>query len=195
MSGELRTVTAEAGSYDLFVKAVTKAEWSKKIVENGEGAKIIIETAGIEDGNKANVTVWQRTSNRVDIPVEQIDNLVIEGGRVEHEWSYKYPADEPPTDSGIDDKPTKSSPYFYFVVSVAGVSARSPMLEYYDCLEIELKDEDGNPIPEVEYILELSNGEYRKGKLDSEGKSREERVPPGYHRVEFFNHENLVPGE
>ena len=69
------------------------------------------------------------------------------------------------------------------------------MLEYYDCLEIEILDEEGNPIPEIEYILTLSNGEYRTGKLDSRGKSLEERVPPGYHRVEFTNRENLVPGE
>ena len=46
-------------------------------------------------------------------------------------------------------------------------------------------DEDGNPIPDQEYILYLSNGEVRKGKLDGSGYKEEKDVPPVPGSVRF----------
>ncbi|MBI1926578.1 hypothetical protein HYR99_20335 [Candidatus Poribacteria bacterium] len=65
--------------------------------------------------------------------------------------------------------------------------ARSGLLAYKDWIEIELKDEEDNPIANEEYILYLSNREVRQGKLDGNGYKKEEKLPPGYCSVKFPN--------
>jgi hypothetical protein len=59
------------------------------------------------------------------------------------------------------------------------------MLKYKDYVEIELRDEEGSPIPNEKYIMYLSNGEVRKGKLDDRGQAKVEEVPPKAASVRF----------
>ena len=80
-----------------------------------------------------------------------------------------------------------STPQYYFEILVGRCKARSGLLDYKDWIEIELKDEEDNPIADEEYILYLSNGEVRKGKLDGNGYKKEEKIPPGDCNVKFPN--------
>jgi type VI secretion system secreted protein VgrG len=52
-------------------------------------------------------------------------------------------------------------------------------------VELQLVDEDGNPVPDAKYELHLPTGEVKKGTLDGSGKARVEGVPPGACRVVF----------
>ena len=67
--------------------------------------------------------------------------------------------------------------------------ARSDLLEFRDWIEIELIDENDNPIANEDYVLYLPNGEVRKGKLDANGYKKEENIPPGKCQLEFSNYE------
>ncbi len=44
---------------------------------------------------------------------------------------------------------------------------------------IELKDEEGNPIPNEAYEIKLPDGKILSGRLDKEGKARVERLEKG----------------
>jgi type VI secretion system secreted protein VgrG len=52
-------------------------------------------------------------------------------------------------------------------------------------VELQLVDEDGNPVANAKYELHLPNGDVKKGTLDGSGKARVEDVPPGACRVVF----------
>ncbi len=44
---------------------------------------------------------------------------------------------------------------------------------------IELKDDDGNPMPDEEYRVKLPDGKILSGWLDEEGKAKVEGIPKG----------------
>jgi len=60
-----------------------------------------------------------------------------------------------------------------------------------DRIEIELVDENGNPVADEEYILYLPDGKERKGKVDSKGYAMEKDIPPGEILVKFPNLEEV----
>jgi hypothetical protein len=59
---------------------------------------------------------------------------------------------------------------------------------------IELKDDDGNPIPGEEYQVKLPDGSIKSGRLDDQGKARVENIPEGGTAEVIFPriHENDV---
>jgi len=88
-------------------------------------------------------------------------------------------------DEDSEDEHEYSSPEYYFVVLVKDNTARSGLLKFKDWIEIELVDEDDNPIAGVEYILYIRDGSIREGKLDGDGFAREEGLVPKDSRVIF----------
>ena len=69
--------------------------------------------------------------------------------------------------------------------------ARSALLEFLHFVEFKLQDEEGEPIPDKDYRMVLANGEIREGKLDGDGKAREEDVPPGKCDIRVFKNKKL----
>jgi hypothetical protein len=78
-----------------------------------------------------------------------------------------------------------SAPQYYFEVRIGSCTARSGLLKYQDYIEIELKDENDEPIGEAEYALHLSDGSVRKGELNQQGTAKEHKMPPGRCEVRF----------
>jgi type VI secretion system secreted protein VgrG len=54
-------------------------------------------------------------------------------------------------------------------------------------IEIELVDEEGQPVPSEKYLIELSDGTKKEGMLDSEGHARVDGIDPGTCKVSFPN--------
>jgi hypothetical protein len=52
-------------------------------------------------------------------------------------------------------------------------------------VEIELVDQDGEPVPDARYLLELADGSTRTGKLDGSGRAQVRDIDPGTARVTF----------
>lgn len=52
-------------------------------------------------------------------------------------------------------------------------------------IEIQLQDEDGNPVPRVRYEVVLPTGELRRGYLDKAGFARLDAIPDGQCQVSF----------
>lgn len=60
-----------------------------------------------------------------------------------------------------------------------------------DWIEIQITDEDGNPLAYEDYILYLPNGEKREGKTDDNGFVKERDIPSGEISIEFLNIEEI----
>lgn len=52
-------------------------------------------------------------------------------------------------------------------------------------IEIELKDEEGNPVPGESYRIELPDGSAVEGTLGADGKARVDGIEPGNCKVTF----------
>jgi hypothetical protein len=186
MDGTIRRDGISEGQCEVVLMSVHNAKWSKESARAGDEVKLSAEVLGYEDGTKAQFKIWEQDIKGPDDPITEIETIV-QGGKVEADWKYEYHEDEEKeyADQGLNKG--YSSPEYYFVVHVGEDKARSGLLEYKDWIEIELKDEDKNPIVDEEYILYLSDGSVRKGKLNGDGYVREEKIPPGKCNVRFPN--------
>jgi len=183
----------DAGDYSVKLFSVFNAKWSEESARVGDVVELSAETEGYEDGTKAVFRIWERDIDGADDFIAEIVTTV-DGNKVGAEWAYEYHEDTDEV-SEEDERKGYSAPEYYFIVHVEECKARSGLLEFKDWIEIELLDDDYNPVPDEDYILYLPSGETRKGKLDGDGFKREENVPPGHCRVEFPNLSDIVNQE
>ena len=187
LAGRIKKSCVSEGQYDVELAAITNAEWSTKKAKYGETVKMGAEVTGFESGAKATFQVFKRDSNRADRPVDTIGNIDVSDGTIEADWRFEYREGEDDPELGRRDTGRYSYPSFYFTVTIEEVKASSGTLRLTDDLEIELNDEDGNPMKDEPYEVRLASGEVRTGKLDQDGKATEKDVPPTRNQVEFPN--------
>ena len=184
LAGQVKKAGIEEGSYKITLKAITEAKWSKDKAKVGDEVKLSAKTSGIEDGTKATFQIFIKDPSFADKGLASLE-ADISGDKVEVEWELQV--DESLLE--IHDEKEKnggySNPSFYFIVTAGGQTQRSALLKYDDIVEITLKDGEGNAIGGAKYKMRLPNGEIREGTLDSNGKAKEEKVPPGRVRVSY----------
>ncbi len=178
LTGRIKKAGLKEGDYEIALKAITKAEWSTGSAYVGDKVKLLVDTVGIEDGEKAVLQVFIKDSNCADRPFKSFDSK-ISGGKVEQEWELKI------DDKLAEDQEAKvrssgySSPSFYFTITVANLKTKSALLIFKDYVELELKDDDGKPVGNVKYTVYLPNGGVKEGYLDKDGYAKVEELPPG----------------
>jgi uncharacterized Zn-binding protein involved in type VI secretion len=183
LTGEIKQMGVPEGSYEIKICNITQAKWSVKNATVGDKVKLLVETVGVDSGEKAELQIFIKDSGFTDRLFETI-KTEIKSDKIEEEWEFK-----------VDDKLFKdqdgkkgkgySNPYYYFVVYTAGLKQRSGFLRYRDWIELELKDENGKTIGGAEYTLHLQNGQIIKGKLDNNGYAKVENIPPGKVKVTY----------
>lgn len=184
LAGGFKESVTETGNYELTLRAIVTAVWSKTTAKVGETVRLTAETAGLKDGAKARLEIWIYDPNYSTERLKIIESK-ISGNKVESEWLVEVDDDMLAVAREKEIMGRFSMPQFYFVVTVGNFSKRSGMLTIIDDLEFELKDEFGNPIPDKEYSLYLPNGAIRTGNLDGSGKGKETDLPAGSIRVSF----------
>ncbi len=182
LTGSIQKSGIKEGDYEIALKAITKAEWSGTTAYVGDKVKLLVDTVGVEDGEKAELQVFIKDSNCADKLFKSFD-CKISSGKVEQEWELKI------DDQLADDQDAKvrssgySSPSFYFTVAVDGLKTKSALLIFKDYVELELKDDDGKPVGNVKYTVYLPNGGVKEGYLNKEGYAKEDDLPPG--KIEY----------
>jgi uncharacterized Zn-binding protein involved in type VI secretion len=183
-----RSSLPSAGQGKVVLQGMSEAEWSVAEAAMGETVKMSAKVEGAEPGAEATFTVYQRDLSGADRAVEKVE-AQVNGTQVEAEWELVYLPDQPGKEDDTGEIVTAlqkySAPEYYFEVAVKQLQTRSGMMVYKDYVEIELKDEDGNPMAGEDYVVYLSNGEVRQGKLDSNGYMKEENIPPVFVHVAF----------
>ncbi len=182
MDGKIKRDSIKQGQAKMQLFNVSNAQWSKDKADVGEKVKLTADVEGFEDGTAATIEIYKRDIIGADAVIDTIETKV-KNKKVEAEWEYKYPEDEDESENA--EIKGYSSPEYYFCVIIGRVKAKSGLLGYKDWIEIELKDEVNNPIANEDYIIYLSNGEIRKGKLNSKGYKKEENIPPGNCIIKF----------
>ncbi len=184
--GKIRRDTLKEGECKVQLFYVSNAKWSKDKVDIGDKVKLSAKVEGYEDGTPATFEVYSRDFKRTDYIVFTSE-AKVKSKKVETEWEFKYTDEEDGDPDGAEVNNKYSSPVFYFRVIVEHCTAQSGLLMYKDYIEIELLDDDDKPIGNEDYIIYLSDGSVRKGKLNGSGYKKEEKVPPGFYRIIFPN--------
>ncbi len=182
--GHIKRDALGEGQCEAVLYTVSNAKWSKDSAEVGEKVKLSAEVQGFDDGTKATVEIYKRDITGPDVQFETL-HLKVKSGKVEAEWEYVIPEEDEEKETKQSEQEKYTAPDYYFDVLVEHCKSRSGLLSVKDYIEIELRDAEDNPVAEQEYILYLSNGEVREGKLDKNGYAKEEKIPPGKCHVKF----------
>ncbi len=178
------------GDYKIKLFSVFNAKWSTDSARAGDVVTLSAEVEGFEDGTEAKIEIWEQDVTGPDDLIKKIE-ATVDSGKIEAEWEYEYIEDD--DEVTVEDKiKGYSAPEYYFIVKVEDHRARSGLLEYKDSIEFELKDQNDTGIGNEEYILYLSDGSIRKGKLDGKGYAKEEKIRPGRYVVKFSALPNIV---
>ena len=184
LAGRIRRDGVDAGSYEIGLRCISKAEWSVERAKVGDTVTLRAVCAGLESGTKAALKIFVRDYNVPDRVVAELPAEVANDA-IEADWVFAVDEKILRLQSSQQARSGYSSPRFYFVAEAEGCAARSPFLFYSDWLEIRLADSQGKAAAGKAYKVVFPNGEIREGTLDSDGKARLENVPPGKAQIFF----------
>jgi uncharacterized Zn-binding protein involved in type VI secretion len=184
LDGTVRRDALSEGKSTVTLKDVYGAEWGQDEARPDEAVGYSAKVDGFEDGTTATVQILKRDIKGTDVIVDEME-MEVEGGKVEGEWAYVYPEDGSGEEDDSGTSGGYSAPQYYLEVRIGSCTARSSLLKYQDYVEVELRDEEDDPIDGTEYVLYLSDGSVRNGTLDKQGKVKEENVPAGPHVMTF----------
>jgi uncharacterized Zn-binding protein involved in type VI secretion len=190
LKGEIRKTGIQQGNYEISLMAIRGAKWSQRSAAVGDKVKLLAETVGIESGEKAILSIFIRDAYSPD-HLYRILETQVKNDRIEAEWTLEIEEELLKIQEKKFESGTYYSPQFYFAVKTAECSARSRILPVKDWIEIELKDDAGNPAAGAKYQLHLSNGTIKDGTLDSNGCARVDNIPPGKIEVTFVQGESI----
>lgn len=161
---------------------IKNLKWDKKEAKRGDIIKITADVENSIDGTDAEIEIWEYDNDLahdfiVKIPVE------VKNGKIETSWEFEYQEDTDDIPSNDELEQGYNPPEYFFRVKILGVSEDSEILGFKDWIEMQLKDDEGNPMADQDYELQFPDGLKKKGKTDSEGKILLEDIPPGNFKV------------
>ena len=180
--GAFKKTGVKEGDYEIELKAITRAEWSKKEAEVGEKVKLIVETTGIENGEKATLQIYIKDSSFADRLLKTI-STEVKSDKIEEEWELKIAKDLLDVQDEKSSIDKYSTPLFVFEVQAGGQKQRSGLLQYKDWIELKIKDAEGKSLANKKFKLYFPNGEIREGTLDSNGYAKVGKIPPGKFKI------------
>lgn len=177
--GKITRDALAEGNSELILKKIFNSKWSKDLVKPGDKVELSVESEGLDNGVSITFYIWQKDIKKADLQIKNIE-ASISGDKAKVEWEVDAKPAEEMHEEGY------SSPQYYFTVLCnPDLTARSGMLYIEDFIEIELKDDEGKPKANEEFILYLPDGKILNEKLDSNGYKKVEKIPAGNYSISF----------
>ncbi len=186
-------LSGESSCIPVYNIDVSNMKWSTKEARRGDKLDLTADVKGGSDGMEATLTIFEYDRDNIHDKIIELPGE-IKNKKLAVKWEYEYheDTDEIPTDEEMKKYGKNyNAPEYFFTVTIGdavfGKKQESGLLLFKDWVEIELKNQAGDLIPDEDYILTLPDGSQRKGKLDKQGKAIEKDVPPGDCKLEFPN--------
>jgi hypothetical protein len=161
---------------------IKNLKWDKKEARRGDILTMTADIESVPDGTEAEIEIWEYDADEVH---DLITTILVEvkAKKIECKWEYEYheDTDEIPTDEEVERG--YNPPEYFFRMKVNEVFADSELLEFKDWIEIEWKDEEGQPAANRKFKLYLPDGIERNETFDDSGKIRLEDMPPGPFKI------------
>jgi hypothetical protein len=159
---------AQKGNFKVEVKAIANCKWGSNKAKPGESVSAKADIEGFEDNCEAVVQFFSIAENTQEL-VEEV-TAPVKNKKIDVFWTF-------PT---AEDHPVSKARFYVVVDNMVGVSE---VLSVVDEAEIEITDEEGNPIEDMEYKLTFSDGSVRKGSASNKNDIKEKDVPPGSFKI------------
>lgn len=182
--GKIKRDGIKEGQCKVILVDLFGAEWSKEKAKVGDKVKLKVKSIGIDNGEKVEFRIFVKDINYSDHLLTKL-KADINSDKAEIEWELKVDEDLIKIADHKETIGRYSQPFFYFDAYCNEMVAKSGILYYEDKAELVFKDEEGKVIADKEYKVYLPTGEIKKGKLDSSGKTKIEKLPPGKFKISF----------
>jgi hypothetical protein len=182
--GKIKRDGIKQGQCKVVLVDLYGAAWSKESAKVGDKVKLKVKSLGIDNGEKVEFTIYVKDINYSDHILAKLEST-INNDKAEVEWELKVDEELIKIIDHKENIGRYSQPFFYFDAYCNEMVAKSSLLYYEDYAELVFKDEDGKILANKEYKAYLPTGEIKKGKLDSSGKAKIEKLPPGKIKVSF----------
>jgi hypothetical protein len=166
------------------LRGIVNAQWSVAQANVGTAVNLIVDTVGVDNGEKATIDIYVRDSNYTDHLLTTIEGQVS-GDQVQASWTLQVEEKYLTICDAKETKKKYSTPYFFYRVKIAELSEQSGLLYWQDWIEIILKDETGKAIAGKKYKAYLPTGEIKQGTLNGQGKAKIQNTTPGKVNVRF----------
>jgi uncharacterized Zn-binding protein involved in type VI secretion len=182
--GKIKRDGIKEGQCKVVLVDLFGAEWSKEKAKVGDKVKLKVKSLGIDNGEKVEFRIFIKDINYSDHLLIKLE-AEIKSDKAEIEWELKVDEDFIKITEHKETIGRYSQPFFYFDAYCDEMVAKSGLLYYEDKAELVFKDEEGKVIADKEYKVYLPTGEIKKGKLDSSGKTKIDKLPPGKFKISF----------
>jgi hypothetical protein len=174
-------------SLPVRVIRVRNLKWGQKEAMRGELVKLSGDVEGMPENGEVTVHIYEHDQDGAHDFVTRFP-IAVKNRKIQTEWKCAYVGDteQIPTEEEMQRHGRSySHPEYFFTLDAGGSSARSDLLRLKDWTEIRLRDHEGIPMADEEYVLGYADGSEARGKTDSEGYARVDRFPPGKVIVRF----------
>lgn len=169
---------------------ITNAKWSQQEARRGDILTLTADVKEVPDGTEALIEIYEHDADGAHDLITKFP-VIVESNKIETEWQFEYYDDTIDIPRSEESEGGYKPPQYFFRASIGKISADSELLKFKDWIEIELRDSEENSMADVEYTLKMPDGSEKTGNLDSEGKAKEENIPPGKILVAFSDLEKF----
>jgi len=170
---------------------VNNMRWSATEARRGDTLTLSAFVDGVRDNEELVVTIYEYDRDSVHDKITELP-ATVHDGRIEIEWEYQYyeDTDEIPTQEELDEYGgSYNPPEYFFTIKVEdeefGLNQESELLQFKDNIEIEVTDENDEPMSNANYTITLADGSQRTGTLDENGSVVLEDIPPGVYTYDI----------
>ena len=176
---------------------VNNMRWSVSEARRGDRLTLSAFVDGVRDNEELVVTIYEYDRDSVHDKITEL-SATVRDGRIEIEWEYQYyeDTDEIPSQEELDEYGgSYNPPKYFFTIKVEddefGLNQESELLEFKDSIEIEVTDENDEPLANANYTITLADSTQKTGSLNENGSILLEDIPPGVYSYEIEQSESV----
>jgi hypothetical protein len=163
---------------------ITNVKWDKDEANRGDILKLSADIKGAYDGAEATIEIYEHDQDGAHDLVTSFP-VLVKSQKIKTEWEFQYVEDTDDIPSDEEAEKGYKNPEYFFRVTLGGVSEDSDILRFKDWIEIYLVDEENLPFANCEYVINLPDGQEKRGTLNDSGIVIEESIPPGPCSIEL----------
>lgn len=168
---------------------VSGLKWGADIARRGDFVSIKADVQNAMDDTDLLVTVYEYDKDGAHDKVIEIPTRV-KAEKLDILWEYLYIEDT--DDIATDEDLSKFGgayrfPEYFFTIKIGeteiGKSQESGLLKFKDHIDLFITFNDGTPLSNRKFVIDLPDGTSKDGVLDDDGRAHYDDVPPGPYKV------------
>lgn len=170
---------------------VTNQRWSSMEARRGDILTLSADITGVPEDTAVQIFIFEHDRDGAHDLITKF-NTTVKNNHIEVEWAFEYheDIDEIPTEEELQEYGNNYNPPEYFwVIGIGkeriGDEDAPGLLTFKDWMGINLVDDRGRPLSDMEYTVTLADGTEQTGRLDENGLFSGEDLPPGPSAVRF----------